>query len=556
MTAASATGERAADIDLGAPHLDAAPARPLVSVLVPVYRTGLDHLGELIRSVRAQRDPDWELLLVDDCSHRPELTALLRRAADRDSRIRIDALPENRGIVGASNHALSMARGEFVALLDHDDLLEPDAVRHCREAVERTPDADVLYTDEAIIDPDGVRQGVFAKPVFSPERLRRQNFTLHLSVYRRRLLEEIGGFRAGFDGSQDYDLVLRASEVARAVVAIPYSLYRWRILPTSVSHAAGNQYVFDSAVRAVQEHLDRTDVPARVVQVDVTGRYRIDREIPTGTTVSVVVLADGRATPYGVEVAPVVELVAALVTEVGARLADATVLLGLPGRPGAVAVPPEAVEAALRRRVRRWPAFGRVLPVADLDRAAGPLNDVLTSAAGTTVLLATDAVVPPGAADAGWLAPMLGLVTDRGIGAVGPRLVDDLGRVCAAGLTVSGGEVRRIGRGSSVEDPGPFGGLLLTREVTALPMELLLLDRAGVLRAGGLWPGAPTSGSLLDLAVKLDSVGLAAVVCAESVITSSIPPDQRRELSAPVATTDLGDRWGAVFAADRFWRDR
>ncbi|MCX6520306.1 MAG: glycosyltransferase, partial [Actinobacteria bacterium] len=201
-----------------------------------------------VHSVRSQSFTDWEWCLVDDCSTRPEVLAALRQAAESDPRIRVHHRAENGGIVAASNDALAMATGEFVALLDHDDAIVPTGLASVMAALDDPAGADIdyVYTDEAHTLADGRESAHFLKPDWSPERFRSSMYTCHLSVLRRSVVSEIdgiGGFRVGFDGSQDHDLMLRATEhitaEGRRIVHLPVLAYHWRNIATSVSRAVG-----------------------------------------------------------------------------------------------------------------------------------------------------------------------------------------------------------------------------------------------------------------------------------------------------------------------------
>src|SRR4051812_10797297 len=193
----------------------------------------------MLRSVTSQSFGEWELCLVDDRSSQPHVKAILDEAVASDPRIRVLHREENGGIVAASNDALEMAGGEFLALLDHDDELHPDALAHVHEALLATPEADYAYTDEDKIDVAGRHSGPFFKPDWSPERMRTQMYTCHLSVLRRSLVEEVGGFDSEFEGSQDWDLVLKVTERARAGLHVPRILYHWRVIETSAPGGGG-----------------------------------------------------------------------------------------------------------------------------------------------------------------------------------------------------------------------------------------------------------------------------------------------------------------------------
>jgi glycosyltransferase involved in cell wall biosynthesis len=224
---------------------------PRFSVVTPVYDTPPEVLRAMLKSVRAQSFEDWELCLVDDRSPGPHVREILAEAERGDSRIRVRHRERNGGIVAASNDALEMAGGEFVALLDHDDELHPDALAHVHEALLLTPEADYVYTDEDKIDVAGRHSGPFFKPGWSPERMRTQMYTCHLSVLRRSLVEEVGGFDPEFEGSQDWDLVLKVTERARAVLHVPKILYYWRMLESSAAGGgeAAKPYAFEAGKR-------------------------------------------------------------------------------------------------------------------------------------------------------------------------------------------------------------------------------------------------------------------------------------------------------------------
>ena len=265
---------------------------PRFSILTPVYDTPPDVLWAMLGSVRGQSFEDWELCLVDDCSPRAETFAELERAAALDPRIRIARRERNGGIVAASNDALALARGEFVALLDHDDELHPDALALVHEALLAEPEADYVYTDEDKIDRAGHHSGPFFKPDWSPERMRTQMYTCHLSVFRRGLVEEVGGFDPEFEGSQDWDLVLRASERARKVLHVPRVLYHWRTLETSAAGGgeAAKPYAFEAGKRAVQAHCERIGMQARVTRDEEDpGVYHLLPELRREPKVSIVI---------------------------------------------------------------------------------------------------------------------------------------------------------------------------------------------------------------------------------------------------------------------------
>jgi GT2 family glycosyltransferase len=232
------------------------PRRPRISILLPTYNTPETLLRETLDSVRAQVYPDWELCVADDGSSEAHVARVLREYAARDKRIRLDLGADNRGVAAASNRALVLATGEFCVLLDHDDLLEPQALFRVAESlIADVPD--MLYSDEALISLDGknIKHLAF-RPSFSPEYLRSHPYFVHMAGFRTALLRELGGFDEGLAISQDYDLFLRATEKAGRIVHIPEILYRWRIHETSSGHAR-MQEVMATSRAVLQRHLDR-----------------------------------------------------------------------------------------------------------------------------------------------------------------------------------------------------------------------------------------------------------------------------------------------------------
>jgi O-antigen biosynthesis protein len=184
------------------------------SILTPVHNPSPQVLREMIASITAQQFIDWELILVNDGSV-AEIAAICDEATQQDPRIRVAHRHVSGGIVAASNDALALATGEFCVLVDHDDLLEPEALALVHHAAQRFPEMDYCYSDEDLWSVDGRPYQPFTKPAWSPERLRSQNYCSHLSVIRRELMQRVGGFRSEYEGSQDHDLILRVTEQAR-----------------------------------------------------------------------------------------------------------------------------------------------------------------------------------------------------------------------------------------------------------------------------------------------------------------------------------------------------
>ena len=264
--------------------------RPSISLIMPVYDTQRDYLLKAVESVLNQYYPDWELCICDDASPSPHIRPLLKELAAKDSRIRITFSEHNGGIAVASNQALALASGEYVGLLDHDDELTPDALYEVVKTLQEV-DADLIYSDEDKLDGDGQRCSPFFKPAWSPDLLLSCMYTSHLSVYRKELVDAVGRFRTGFDGSQDHDLALRFTECASQIVHIPKILYHWRQAPGSAAASTvAKPYAYTAAVQALVDALRRREVAGDIhPQLSVPGFYDVRRSIAHSGKVTIII---------------------------------------------------------------------------------------------------------------------------------------------------------------------------------------------------------------------------------------------------------------------------
>ena len=271
----------AAQRDLIREQIHALPSRPLISVLMPVFDPPLEFLEAAVLSVRHQLYPNWELCIADDASRNPAVVDLLRRHASEDDRIKLVLRSENGHISVASNSALEVATGEFIALMDHDDVLPEHALFWVASEILRSPHARLIYSDEDKIDVEDNRYEPYFKCEWNPELFLSHNMVCHLGVYRTSLVRELGGFRTGFEGAQDYDLALRCVQriSAQEIVHIPRVLYHWRSRPGSTAVATSEKpYAMVAGERALNEHLSRQAVHA---EAQIFGHsYRVRFSLP------------------------------------------------------------------------------------------------------------------------------------------------------------------------------------------------------------------------------------------------------------------------------------
>ena len=264
---------------------------PKISIIVPVYNTPPNVLKETIESVTSQLYPNWELCLCDDASTSSHVRNILNQFQKEDSRIKIIFSKTNGGISRASNNALSLATGEFIGLLDHDDVLTKDALFEVVRHLNNDPKTDYVYSDEDKIDQNGQRLEPFFKPDWSPELFFSINYVTHFSVIRKSIVDKIGGFRPEYAGSQDYDLILRVTEETDRIAHIPKILYNWRKISGSASgQVNAKPYAFAAAKKALSDACKRRRIKAKVLDGLFTGSYRINYEIHGNPLISIVIL--------------------------------------------------------------------------------------------------------------------------------------------------------------------------------------------------------------------------------------------------------------------------
>lgn len=257
--------------------------KPVISVIMPTYNTAEEWLIRAIESVRAQIYPNWELCIADDCSTKPHVKEILSRYAASDIRINVLFRESNGQIGAASNTALSMAKGEYCAFLDHDDELSANALYMVVDAVNNNPSAKLIYSDEDKIALDGSRTNPYFKSNWNPELLLSQNYICHFTAIRRDLIRKVDGFRESFSGSQDWDLLLRVSEhlTEHEIVHVPHILYHWRMIPESVAgNSNAKPYAIEAAKRAVSEHLVRTKQSGTVEIIDSLSQLKVIFDVP------------------------------------------------------------------------------------------------------------------------------------------------------------------------------------------------------------------------------------------------------------------------------------
>jgi GT2 family glycosyltransferase len=468
------------------------PHRPLLSVIMPVYDAPEQYLREAIESVIGQAYEHWELCIADDASPGTRVRAILEGYARTDSRIKLAFRTVNGHIAEASNTALELATGEFVALLDHDDVLAPDAFFEIAVAVNRQPDVDVIYSDEDKIDERGRRTMPYFKPDWSPDSLLARNYVSHLGVYRRSLVTELGGFRTGFEGSQDYDLLLRVTEHTERVAHIPHVLYHWRLHAGSTAAARTQKtYAYDAGRRALEEALERRGESGRVIHDELrTGLYSIRYAIRDPGDVCVIIPTRDHGDDLG-------RCLTALFERTTYPRFEVLVIDNGTTDPASLAILADwSNREPDRMRIERYDVpfnFSRI----------NNFGATKTSAAYLLFLNNDTEIVTPD-----WIEAMIEQAQRPCIGAVGAKLLYADGTIQHAGVVVGLGGVAGHGhKHAQAEEPGYFFTLQATNNVSAVTAACLMVRRDVFEQVGGFDEQLAIAFNDVDLCLRILAAG-------------------------------------------------
>lgn len=514
---------------------------PRFSVLVPVHETPEPALRAMLASVQRQTWPHWELCLADDGSVAPHVRTVLEAAAS-DCRIKLALRPRNGNISAASNTALALASGEWVALLDHDDVLAPHALQTMADAIAAHPDSDLFYSDEDKLDAGGQRHDPYFKPDFSVELLRGQNFVSHLGVYRGTAVRAVGGFRIGYEGSQDYDLTLRVVARTKApVIHVPHVLYHWRMHPSAATFSTTQiDRATNAARRALHEqafNLGETvtvtggiDNYHRVVPADPPRWPRVSVIVPTRDQPDLL-----RACVEGLLERTAYDDLELIVVDNGSRDPATLALLARLARDGAMVLRDDGPF--------NYPRLNNLAA----ERATG---DIL-------LLLNNDVEVT----GPGWLRELVRAALRPKVGAVGARLLYPDGTVQHAGVVLGlGGVAGHVCIGAAAGDPGPFGLLHLSREVGAVTGACMAVARAAWLAVGGMdADNLAVAFNDVDLCLRLRAAGYRIVFTPYAELIhhesksrgSDFADDQVARFMAEIAY--MQRRWASELARDPFF---
>lgn len=481
--------------------LDTMILQPVISVLTPVYNTPEKWLRRAIESVLDQHYPNWELCLVDDCSTEPHVRRVLDEYKERDRRIKVAFRDTNGHIAAASNSALEIATGEFVALLDHDDEITADALLEVAAAINENPTADFIYSDEDKIDEEGACTDPFFKPDWSPDYFLTCMYTCHLGTYRTSVVREIGGFRSEVDGAQDYDLALRIAAQTNRIHHIPKVLYHWRTLETSTaSGAEAKDYAYFAAQRAIANYLELTGTPGDVLPGPRPGFHRVMFHIQDEPTVSVVIPSAGRIIDHEGRKIDLLRMC------IGGILSKST-------WPKIEIVVIHNCD--LRPDLETWLKSRSVLVPYDREpfNLAEKINIGARRASGEHLIILNDdiEVIAPD-----WIESMLRYSQQRDVGAVGAKLLFPSQRIQHAGVILLNGQPGHPYYDHPTEDPGYFVSAQVARNYIAVTGACMMTRHELWDKVGGFSEDFPLNYNDVDYCLKVRELGCRTVYVPEA----------------------------------------
>lgn len=496
-------------------------SRPLISLITPVFDTPVQWLEEAVQSVLAQVYENWELVLVDDGSTNNELLHLLPRLAARDPRIVLASLGKHGGISAASNHGLALARGEWVAFFDHDDLLEPDALFQNVNVLQKDSCVDLIYSDEDKLTEDGLDSPML-KPDWSPDFFLSCNYLCHLIFLRRQLICDVGGFRSDFDSSQDYDLLLRVIERTERIVHISRVLYHWRRSPSSSSDSIRRKPGQLEASRlAIEGHLHRRGERAYVTIDWRTYAFHVRRELSEAKKISIIIQSPRNA------------------EQLKRCIESLTATTSYPNYEIIIVRQGNEPLAQLPCRVVRAPGASNV----------AALNNLATQQTDSSWLLFLDAGIEPVQDD--WLTIMAEHVQRPEVGAVGARLVNSNGTIEHAGIVLGvNGIAQPAFGGSPAEDPGVNRQLQMVRNYSAVSGGCLLVRREVFQEVEGFDSTLSQAFADIDFCLKIRRAGYLIVYTPLAKLYWDAPIPDKIDVSGEAI---MRERWPNVLARDPFY---
>lgn len=461
-------------------------AEPMISVAVPAYRTPELFLRQMLDSLLAQTYHNWELCIANGSPDDGQMREVLKEYTAKDSRIRVQELEENLGIAGNTNAALEMTRGEFAGILDHDDLLAPNALYEIALALEKDPSLDALYTDEDKVTTDlSEHFQPHLKPDFNLDLLRSNNYICHFFVVRRSVMDKVGGFRQEFDGAQDHDFIFRCVEEAEKIGHVPEILYHWRTHKASTAdNPASKMYAFEAGRRAIEAHLARTGTDGIVTHTPDLGFFRVQYPVHDTPMVSIIIPNKDekeslRACIESIRSKTLYQNYEILVVENNSTTEEISAYY-------------EELSRDPKVRVIRW----------EREFNYSAINNFgVRHAKGEYLLFLNNDVT---VITEGWLTEMLGMCQRKDVGAVGVKLIYPDNTIQHAGCVIGiGGIAGHMFVDMPSERTGYLHKASLIQDMSAVTAACMMMKRTAFEEAGGFTEQLAVAFNDVDLCLKV-----------------------------------------------------
>lgn len=517
--------------------------KPVISIIVPVFNVEEQYLKKCLDSVLNQVYENWELCIADDASDKKHVRKVLKEYQAMDDRIKVVFRHDNGHISAASNSALELATGDYIALLDHDDELTPDALFEVVALLNKHSEADMIYSDEDKISETGVRHSPYFKPDWSPDTFLTQMYTCHLGVYRSEIIKKVGGFRIGFEGSQDYDLVLMISEATKNIYHIPKVLYHWRTLKSSSAmNSSVKEYAYVAGEKAIQEALDRRGEDGTVKSVqEYPGHYLVSYPVKAEPTVSLIIMDYYNSTLL-------VQFVESLLINNCFNF-NMEIIIAVNRTTGQ--------DTAML--YNKWRNEKRVIFIEDKDplKISRLVNKAVNMTSGDILLLLNRSLLLNAKDD---LVAMIGYAMRSSIGAVGALCVSEDKKIINAGYLLGGTDIKLSShKGYDSTSPGYFGRLLSANNCSAVSSACLMVKKEHYRLVGGFDEELSNAFSDVDFCLKLSSKGFYNVVLPyvrvqhQEVVTNLTGFDEYIKESMSKEAALIYKRWQKYIDRDPFY---
>lgn len=516
---------------------------PTISILLPTYNTPSRWLRLCLDSVCAQLYPHWELCIADDASTDPSVQKIIEEYAAKDSRIKFTIRDTNGHISAASQSALELAKGDYIALLDHDDELTQDALYQLAEEINRSPDAELIYSDEDKKLEDGRRFNPHFKSDWNYDLLLQQNYICHLVAFKTNTARSVGGFREGYDGAQDWDLILRVidSVPESTIRHIPHILYHWRVIQSSTaSSTSAKPYVLEAQKKAVSDHLRRRETTAQVTIREDISNLRV-RFLPTSSPLVSLIM------PTRDQIHVLKRAVESILTQTTYKNFELII------------VDNGSIETETKHFLKSAASFSNVRVIQDLSpfNFSRLNNEAAQSATGALIgFINNDIEV----ISEDWLTELVANASRPEIAGAGAKLLYPNNHVQHAGIiTGIGGIAGHNHKGRPVHDPGYFNRIILNQNLSALTAACLILKRSVFDEVLGFDETLSVAFNDVDLCLRIRSKGYKLTYCAsaelyhyESISRGyETTPEKFARFEQEVER--MKERWGSVLVNDPYY---